>query len=134
MTRNEPKECAVFGIDIGKALFHVVGLNERGAPVQKAKFRRVTLLQFFERARPTVVGMEACPGSQWLARKLLGLGHDARIIPVQFVKPYVKSNKTTSAMLRRLRKQRCGRPCASWASRRLVRSIFRCSTASGGGW
>ena len=38
--------------------------------------------------------MEACPGSQWLARKLIGMGHDARIIPARFVKPYVKSNKT----------------------------------------
>ena len=93
MIRNQPRDCAVFGIDIGKTVFHVVGLDERGAPLQKAKFRRETLLQFFERARPTVVGMEACPGSQWLARKLKDLGHDARIIPAQFVKPFVKSHK-----------------------------------------
>lgn len=93
MIRNQPRDCAVFGIDIGKTVFHVVGLDERGAPVQKAKFRRKTLLQFFEHARPTVVGMEACPGSQWLARKLRELGHDARIIPAQFVKPFVKSHK-----------------------------------------
>lgn len=93
MIRNQPRDCAVFGIDIGKTVFHVVGLDERGAPVQKAKFRRETLLQFFEHARPTVVGMEACPGSQWLARKLRELGHDARIIPAQFVKPFVKSHK-----------------------------------------
>lgn len=93
MTRNQPKDCAVFGIDIGKTVFHVVGLNQVGAPIQKAKFRRDTLLQFFERAKATLVGMEACPGSQWLARKLSALGHDVRIIPAQFVKPYVKSHK-----------------------------------------
>lgn len=92
MTRNAPKDCAVFGVDIGKNVFHVVGLNGEGTPVQKCKFRRETLLQFFERARRTLVGMEACPGSQWLARKLTELGHDVRIIPAQFVKPYVKSN------------------------------------------
>lgn len=93
MIRNQPKNCAVFGIDIGKTVFHVVGLDGRGAPIQKAKFRRETLLQFFEQARPTIVGMEACPGSQWLARKLSQFGHDARIIPAQFVKPFVKSHK-----------------------------------------
>ncbi len=88
-----PKTCAVFGIDIGKTLFHVVGLDASGAPIQKAKLRRDTVLQFFAEADPTLVGMEACPGSQWLARKLRELGHDVRIIPAQFVKPYVKSHK-----------------------------------------
>ncbi len=52
-----------------------------------------TLLAFFERAEKAIVGMEACPGSQWLARKLQAMGHTVRIIPAQFVKPYVKSNK-----------------------------------------
>jgi len=92
-TRNEPKDAAVFGIDIGKTAFHVVGLDAAGAPIQKATFRRETLLQFFMRASPRLVGMEACPGSQWLARKLQGMGHTVRIVPAQFVKPYVKSNK-----------------------------------------
>ncbi|WP_209687847.1 IS110 family transposase, partial [Agrobacterium tumefaciens] len=93
MNRNQPQECAVFGIDIGKNLFHVVGLDCSGAIIQRVKFRRETLLQFFERAHRTLVGMEACPGSQWLARKLQTMGHSVRIIPAQFVKPYVKSNK-----------------------------------------
>jgi transposase len=74
-------------------VFHVVGLDVTGAPVQKATFRRETLLQFFERASSVLVGMEACPGSQWLARKLQAMGHKVRIVPAQFVKPYVKSNK-----------------------------------------
>src|SRR5690606_36259308 len=91
--RNKPRPSAVFGVDIGKNLFHVVGLDPTVAPIQKATFRRETLLQFFERASPTLVGMEACPGSQWLARRISALGHTVRIIPAQFVKPYVKSNK-----------------------------------------
>lgn len=91
--RNKPKQAAVFGVDIGKTLFHVVGLDFSGAPIQRATFRRETLLQFFERAEPVLVGMEASPGSQWLARKLMALGHTVRIVPAQFVKPYVKSNK-----------------------------------------
>ncbi|MGY3387662.1 transposase [Bradyrhizobium sp. USDA 3311] len=52
------------------------------------------VLQFFERAGPALVGMEACSGSQWLARKIAAMGHTVRIIPAQFVKPYVKSNKS----------------------------------------
>ena len=92
--RNKPRDAAVFGVDIGKNVFHVVGLNAAGAPIQRATFRRETLLQFFERASPTVIGMEACPGSQWLARKLNSYGHTVRIVPAKFVKPYVKSNKS----------------------------------------
>jgi transposase len=91
--RNKPRPAAVFGVDIGKNIFHVVGTDAAGLPVQKVKFRRETLLQFFERAEPALIGMESCPGSQWLARKLIGMGHDVRIMPAQFVKPYVKSNK-----------------------------------------
>lgn len=91
--RNKPREAAVFGVDIGKNVFHVVGLDPAGHPIQKATFRRDTVLQFFERATPTIVGMEACPGSQWLARKLRGFGHTVRIVAAKFVKPFVKSNK-----------------------------------------
>lgn len=94
--RNKPRDAAVFGVDLGKNLFHVCGLDATGAPIQRATFRRDTLLQFFERATPTIVGMEACPGSQWLARKLQALGHTVRIVPAKFVKPYVKSNKNDS--------------------------------------
>lgn len=93
MIRNQPRDAAVFGIDIGKNVFHVVGVDCTGKPIQRVRFRRDTLLQFFERAKPAIVGMETCPGSQWLARKIKAFGHTVRIIPAQFVKPYVKSNK-----------------------------------------
>jgi transposase len=91
--RNQPRDAAVYGVDIGKNVFHVVGVDATGNPVQKVTLRRETLLRFFERAAPAV-GMEACPGSQWLARKIAALGHTMRIMPAQFVKPYVKSNKS----------------------------------------
>ncbi len=92
--RNMPRPAAVYGIDIGKNIFHVVGLGSDGVPVQKVRFRRDTLLQFFERPAPAIVGMESCAGSQWIARKIQALGHKVRLIPAQFVKPYVKSNKS----------------------------------------
>jgi transposase len=93
MIRNAPREAAVYGVDLGKNVFHVVGLDDRGAVIQRVKLRRETLLVFFERAARTIVGMEVCPGSQWLARKLQAMGHRVRIVPAQFVKPYVKSQK-----------------------------------------
>lgn len=93
--RTKPiPETAAFGIDIGKKIFHVVALSADGAVIQRAKFSRDTLTSFFEAAPKVLIGMEACPGSQWLARRLAAMGHDARIIPARFVKPYVKSNKT----------------------------------------
>jgi transposase len=92
--RNHPRGAAVYGIDIGKVRFDVVAQDERGAIIQRAKFRRDTLLAHFAAAPKALVGMEACPGAQWLARKLRELGHDVRILPAQFVKPYVKSNKS----------------------------------------
>ena len=93
MIRNKPRNAAVYGVDIGKNIFHVVGTDALGHIVQRAKFRRETVLAFFDRAAPAVVGMEACPGAQWLARKLQAMGHTVRVVPAQFVKPYVKSNK-----------------------------------------
>jgi transposase len=93
MTRNAPRAAAVYGVDLGKNVFHVVALDAGGGVVQRAKFRRETLLAFFERADRVLVGMEACPGSQWLARKLQAIGHRVRIVPAQFVRPYVKSQK-----------------------------------------
>ena len=93
MIRNAPKDAAVYGVDLGKNVFHVVGLDERGAVVLRVKFRRDTLLAFFERTAHAIIGMEACPGSQWLARKLEVMGYRVRIVPAQFVKPYGKSQK-----------------------------------------
>lgn len=82
------------GIDIGKSSFHAVGLDQAGRPVFKQKFSRERLLQFLARASSTTIGMEACPGSNWLARKAAALGHQVRIVPAQFVKPFVKASKT----------------------------------------
>ena len=93
--RTKPRpEAAAFGIDIGKKVFHVVAVDAAGMPILKTKFSRDTLLQFFTASPAVLIGMEACPGSQWLARKLIAMGHNAKIIPAKFVKPYVKSNKT----------------------------------------
>lgn len=88
------RDAAVFGIDLGKNVFHVVGADKSGAVLQRMKFRRDKVLALFETAAPALIGMEACPGSQWLARRLEAMGHTVRIMPAQFVKPYLKTNKS----------------------------------------
>lgn len=93
--RTKPNpDAAAYGVDIGKKVFYVVALDAQGRPIQRVKFSRDTVLGFFEPAAPSRIGLEACAGSQWLARKFVALGHDARIIPAKFVKAYVKSNNS----------------------------------------
>jgi len=82
-----------YGVDLGKSKFHVVGVDQKGYTTLRRRFRRDGILQFLANVPATLVGMEACPGSHWLARKLTSFGHSVRIVPAQFVKPFVKSNK-----------------------------------------
>src|SRR4051812_48103847 len=91
--RNQPLGAVVYGVDLGKTRFDVVGCDASGRPTQRVKFSCDTLFAFFAVAPKALIGMEACPGAQWMARKLRELGHTVRIIPAQFVKPFVKSNK-----------------------------------------
>jgi transposase len=91
--RNQPLGAVVYGVDLGKMRFDVVGCDASGRPIQRVKFSRDTLFAFFAAAPKALIGMEACPGAQWMARRLSEVGHTVRIIPAQFVKPFVKSNK-----------------------------------------
>ncbi|MER8963953.1 hypothetical protein [Mesorhizobium sp. M0701] len=116
-SRNAPRSAAVYGIDIGKNIFHVVGLDSGGEPIQGTRFRRDTLLKFFERVAPAIIGMESCAESRWIARRLQALGHKVRLIPAQFVKPYVKSNKSDIIDARPSPKPPLGRQCGSPRSR-----------------
>ena len=84
---------AVVGIDIGKNSFHVVGLDERGAIVLRQKWSRGQVEARFANMPPCLVGMEACVGAHHLSRKLRALGHDARLMPAKYVRPYSKGQK-----------------------------------------
>jgi transposase len=81
------------GIDLGKTVFHLVGLDEAGRIVSKKRFSRSQLVAYMAKLPICRVGMEACCGSHLIARLLAKHGHDVRLIPAQFVKPFVKSNK-----------------------------------------
>src|SRR6202166_2929058 len=82
------------GIDLGKTSFHLVGLNERGEGVVRKKFSRAQLLRFTANRKVHVIGMESCGGAHFLGRALQEQGHEVRLIPAQYVKPYVKTNKS----------------------------------------
>src|SRR3981189_1978145 len=84
---------AIAGIDIGKNSFHVVGLDECGAIVLRQKWSRGQVETVFANMRPCLIGMEACVGAHHLSRKLNALGHDARLMPARYVRPYSKGQK-----------------------------------------
>jgi transposase len=86
-------ELQTVGIDLGKTVFHLVGLNLRGEVVVRKKFSRKQLLHFTANLQVKLIGMEACGGAHFLGRALREQGHEARLMPAQYVKPYVKTNK-----------------------------------------
>src|SRR5260370_39650003 len=92
--RRRPMELHPIGIDLGKSVFHLVGLNLRGEVVVRKKFSRTQLLRFTANVDVGLIGMEACEGSHFLGRALREQRHEVRLIPAQYVKPYVKTNKS----------------------------------------
>ena len=93
MSHNLNTAIAVIGIDIGKNSFHVVGLDSRGAIVLRQKWSRGQVEARFANMPPCLIGMEACVGAHHLSRKLKTLGHDARLMPAKYVRPYSKGQK-----------------------------------------
>lgn len=83
----------VIGIDLGKRWFHVVGRNAQGQPAYRFKLNRQQLIEFIGKQSPALVGMETCCGAQYLARLFTTFGHDVRLLPAQYVRPFVKSQK-----------------------------------------
>ena len=81
------------GIDLGKTVFHLVGVDGRGQVVARKKCSRLQLLRFTANVRECLIGMEACAGAHFLGRALREQGHDVRLMPAQYVKPYVKTKK-----------------------------------------
>jgi transposase len=84
---------AVIGIDIGKNSFHIVGQNQRGAIVLRKKWSRGQVEARLANLLPCRIGMEACVGAHRLRRTLKALGHDARLMPAKYVRPYSKGQK-----------------------------------------
>jgi transposase len=84
---------ASVGIDLGKTTFHLVALDEHGKIVIRKKFSRKQLLAYTANLPTSLMGIEACSGAHFIGAALRDQGHDVRLIPAQFVKPFLKSNK-----------------------------------------
>ena len=92
-TASNTTSLAVVGVDIGKDVFHLVGLGADGKIAFRKKVRRLALNDAFEQLPCCVVGMEACLSAHFVSRTLRALGHEPRIIPAIYTKPFVKGQK-----------------------------------------
>jgi transposase len=93
MSTTAHSRIAAVGIDIGKNSFHVVGLDQRGAIVLRQRWSRGQVEARFANMPLCLVGMEACIGAHHLSRRLKLLGHDARLMPAKYMRPYSKGQK-----------------------------------------
>ena len=85
------------GMDTSKSVFQLHGVDENEAVVLRRRVRRSEMIRYFERLPPTLVAIEACASSHHWARLLVSFGHKVRLIPPQYVKPYVKRGKNDAA-------------------------------------
>jgi transposase len=85
------------GMDLAKNVFQVHGSDARGKPVLKKQLKRAQVLPFFANLTPSLIGMEACGSAHYWARKLQAMGHTVKLIAPQYVKPFVKRNKSDAA-------------------------------------
>lgn len=88
---------STIGLDIAKSVFQVHGVDGAGAVVFRRKLTRGRVLAFFEKLPRCLVGIEACSTSHYWARELIARGHDVRLLPAQYVKPYLKRQKNDAA-------------------------------------
>ncbi|TNB77555.1 IS110 family transposase [Pseudomonas sp. Fig-3] len=86
-------ESALIGIDLGKHSFHLHGQDKLGREVFRKKFSRQQMMTLFGNLPACTVVMEACAGAHFVARQLMAMGHEAKLISPQFVRPFVKGNK-----------------------------------------
>jgi|TARA_B100000315_G_C14497689_1_gene550840 transposase len=90
-------EVITIGVDLAKNVFQVHGVDAEGAVIVRRQLRRSRMLPFFKKLPPCLVGMEACATAHHWARQLMALGHEVKLMPPHYVKPYVKRGKNDAA-------------------------------------
>jgi transposase len=90
-------QITTIGLDLAKHVFQVHAVDAAGGVVLRKALRRAQLLPFFAKLPPCLIGIEACGTSHHWARELIRLGHEVRLMPPAYVKPYVKRGKTDAA-------------------------------------
>ncbi|MCI0622215.1 MAG: IS110 family transposase, partial [Acidobacteria bacterium] len=93
MARKATNRVTTIGIDIGKNTFHLIGLDGGGTVVLRRKLSRSQMMVRLANLPRCLIGMEACVGAHHLSRQLQEFGHDARLMPAQYVKPYLRGQK-----------------------------------------
>lgn len=91
------QEVVTVGVDLAKNVFQVHAIDADGKVLVRRQLRRAEDLKFFAALPPCLVGMEACASAHHWGRELLALGHEVRLTPPAYVKPYVKRGKTDAA-------------------------------------
>jgi transposase len=91
------KQITTMGLDLAKQIFQIHGADAEGNVIINRKLRRAEVLRFFEKTPPCLVGIEACGSAHYWAREIAALGHDVRMMPPTYVKPFVKRGKTDAA-------------------------------------
>jgi transposase len=144
--RTTAMEIATLGLDLGKRVVHVVGLDRAGSIVLRRRVSRDRVLTLTANLPRCVIGLEACCGAHHLGRNLTAQGHDVRLMPPEYVRPYVKNNKNdyrdgeaaaeaagrrqcASCRLRARRRSTCSRCIGS--ARAWWRGALRSSTKCG---
>jgi transposase len=87
------KEISTIGLDLAKTVFQVHGVDDEGIVVEKKQVKRQAMLDYFAKLKPCLIGMEACATAHYWGRKLSSLGHEVKLIPPSYVKPYVRRGK-----------------------------------------
>ena len=90
-------EAITIGIDIAKSVFQIHAVDAAGEPVIRRQLRRRQVLPFFKKLPLCLIGIEACATSHYWAREIAKFGHEVRLMPPRYVKPYVKRNKNDAA-------------------------------------
>jgi transposase len=116
-------QITTIGLDLAKHVFQVHAVDAAGAVVVRKALRRAQVLPFFAKLPPCLIGIEACGTSHHWARELIRLGHEVRLMPPAYVKPYVKRGKTDAA-------EAVTRPIDAVRGREVARTAGRAVNAS----
>ena len=122
------------GIDLAKTTLHAVAMDASGKVVQRRKLGRAKLVEWLANQGPCLIGMEACAGAHHLARTLRAQGHDVRLMPGQYVKPFVKTHKNDLTDAEAIARRCSGRRCGLCRSRPPRSSTCRRCTGRATGW
>jgi hypothetical protein len=116
---------ATIGMDLGKRSFHFIGMDARGKVIMRQQLSRGRLERHLANLQPCLVGIEACAGAHHIGRRLSAVGHNVRLIPGQYVKPFRKGQKNDYRDAEAIAEECSGRPCDLGRSRARSSSIFK---------